>query len=55
MSAAFRQGVAEFGYIEGKNYATELRIKPESLPQAAADLVFRGRSRIACRRAYGQD
>jgi len=39
MAAAFRQGMAEFGYVEGKNYATEARIKPESLPQAAADLV----------------
>src|SRR5262249_51822305 len=37
--AAFRQGVAEFGYVEGKNFATEYRIKPDSLPQAAADLV----------------
>ena len=37
--AAFRQGIAEFGYAEGKNFATEYRIKPDSLPQAAADLV----------------
>jgi putative tryptophan/tyrosine transport system substrate-binding protein len=27
------------GYVEGKNYATEYRINPDSLPQAAADLV----------------
>jgi hypothetical protein len=31
--------MAELGYVEGKNYATETRIKPGSLPQAAADLV----------------
>jgi putative ABC transport system substrate-binding protein len=37
--AAFRRGVAELGYVEGKNFAIEYRIKPESLPQAAADLV----------------
>jgi putative ABC transport system substrate-binding protein len=37
--AAFRQGMAELGFVEGKNYATELRVNPESLPQAAADLV----------------
>ena len=37
--AAFRQGIAEFGYAEGKNFATEYRIKPDSIPQAAADLV----------------
>jgi putative tryptophan/tyrosine transport system substrate-binding protein len=36
---AFRQGMAELGYLEGKNFVTEYRIKPESLPQAAADLV----------------
>ena len=36
---AFRQGMAELGYLEGKNFATEYRIKPESLAQAAADLV----------------
>ena len=39
LGAAFRQGMAELGYVEGKNFATEYRIKPESLPQAAADLV----------------
>jgi putative ABC transport system substrate-binding protein len=39
MTAAFRRGMAELGYVEGKNYATETRIKPGSLPQAAADLV----------------
>jgi putative ABC transport system substrate-binding protein len=27
------------GYVEGKNFATEYRFRPESLPQAAADLV----------------
>jgi putative ABC transport system substrate-binding protein len=39
MTAAFRQGMAELGYVEGKNYATEYRINPDSLAQAAADLV----------------
>jgi putative tryptophan/tyrosine transport system substrate-binding protein len=37
--AAFRQGIAELGYVEGKNFAIEDRTKPESLPQAAADLI----------------
>ena len=37
--AAFQQGMAELGYVEGKNFATEERFRPESLPQAAADLV----------------
>ena len=31
--------MAELGYVEGKNFATEYRFRPESLPQAAADLV----------------
>jgi putative tryptophan/tyrosine transport system substrate-binding protein len=39
LNAAFQRGMAEFGYVEGKNFATEYRVKPESLPQAAADLV----------------
>ena len=39
LGAAFRRGMAELGYVEGKNFATEYRFKPESLPQAAADLV----------------
>jgi putative ABC transport system substrate-binding protein len=39
MTAAFRQGMAELGYVEGKNFATEYRFGPESLPHAAADLV----------------
>ena len=37
--AAFQQGMAELGYVEGKNFATEERFRPELLPQAAADLV----------------
>ena len=37
--AAFRRVMAELGYVEGKNFAAEYRLKPESLPQAAADLV----------------
>ena len=39
MSAAFRRGMAELGYVEGKNLAIEYRINPQSFPQAAADLV----------------
>jgi putative ABC transport system substrate-binding protein len=39
LSADFRRGMAELGYVEGKNVATEYRFRPESLPQAAADLV----------------
>jgi putative ABC transport system substrate-binding protein len=39
--AAFHRGMAELGYVEGKNFATEYRTNPESLPQAAADLVRR--------------
>ena len=40
--AAFRQGLAEAGYVEGKNLTIELRFanfKPELLPEAARDLV----------------
>jgi putative tryptophan/tyrosine transport system substrate-binding protein len=39
MTAAFRRDMAELGYVEGKNYATESPVNPVSLPQAAADLV----------------
>jgi putative tryptophan/tyrosine transport system substrate-binding protein len=39
LGAAFRRGVAELGYVEGKNFASEYRFMPESLPQAASDLV----------------
>ena len=39
LTDAFRQGMAELGYVQGKNFAVEYRLKPESLPQAAADLV----------------
>ena len=41
LSAVFQRGMAELGYVEGKNFATEYRVNPESLPQAAADLVRR--------------
>src|SRR5712664_758953 len=41
VNAAFQRGMAELGYVEGKNFATEYRAKPESLPQAVADLVRR--------------
>ncbi len=37
--AVFRRGMAELGYVEGKNFVIEYRFRPESLPQAAADLV----------------
>jgi putative ABC transport system substrate-binding protein len=40
-TAAFHRGMAELGYVEGKNYATEDRHKPQSLSEAAADLVRR--------------
>jgi len=39
LTAAFRRAMAELGYVEGKTYSAEYRLKPESLPQAAADLV----------------
>ena len=44
LNAAFRQGLAEAGYVEGRNVAIEshyLSFKRELLPQAAADLVRR--------------
>jgi putative ABC transport system substrate-binding protein len=45
--AAFRQGLAETGYVEGRNVALELRWAhndPSRLPELAAELV---RSRVA--------
>jgi putative tryptophan/tyrosine transport system substrate-binding protein len=39
--AAFERGMAELGYVNGKNFAIEDRHKPQSLPEAAADLVRR--------------
>jgi putative ABC transport system substrate-binding protein len=44
LRAAFVQGLAESGYVEGKNLAIESRFanfKPELLPEAARDLVRR--------------
>ena len=41
--AAFRKGVAEAGYVDGKNLAIEYRFanfKPELLPELAGDLVW---------------
>jgi putative tryptophan/tyrosine transport system substrate-binding protein len=40
--AAFRRGLAEAGYVEGKNLAIEYRFanfRPELIPQLASDLV----------------
>ena len=39
LTAPFRRAMAELGYVEGKNVAAEYRMKPESLPRAAVDLV----------------
>jgi len=39
LMAAFRRAMAELGYVEGKNFAAEYRVTPESLPKAAADLA----------------
>ena len=41
LNAAFRRGMAELGYVEGENFATDYRFNPASLPQAATDLVRR--------------
>jgi putative ABC transport system substrate-binding protein len=41
LNAAFRRGMAELGYVEGENFATDYRFNPASLSQAATDLVRR--------------
>jgi putative ABC transport system substrate-binding protein len=47
---AFRQGLRELGYIEGKNLIIEYRQGPERLPELAADLV---RLKVDCILAVG--
>jgi putative tryptophan/tyrosine transport system substrate-binding protein len=49
LTAAFRRGLAETGYVEGKNLAIDYRfvIKPELMPQAAVNLVRRDVNVIA--------
>jgi putative tryptophan/tyrosine transport system substrate-binding protein len=49
MAAAFRQGLNEGGYIEGRNFAFEYRWaenQPDRLPRMAEDLVRHGASVI---------
>jgi putative ABC transport system substrate-binding protein len=41
LNAAFRRGMAELSYVEGENFSTEYRFNPQSLSQAATDLVRR--------------
>jgi putative ABC transport system substrate-binding protein len=49
LTTTFRRGLAEAGYVEGKNLAIEYHfvIKPELLSQAAVDLVHRNVNVIA--------
>jgi hypothetical protein len=49
LTTAFRRGLAEAGYVEGKNLAIEYHfvMKPKFLSQAAVDLVQRNVNVIA--------
>src|ERR1700676_4222268 len=50
LTAAFRQGLKETGYVEGQNVAIEYRSannQQQRLPELAADLVRRGVALIA--------